>query len=173
MKTIKEVYASHAEIPYIAEEYQEELLVKPIPKWAMVRTEEGLLPGHLIMLWRVNFGTYTTSHPHHKYFATSYGIDAQKELDYLIEQGYAQKDGAFASLQHLPARQLKELLKEKQVAGLSKMKRQELDQAMQRVYTEEELAGKFELRGYSVLPKGARLLEKYPEIVAKHPQKKY
>lgn len=173
MKTIKDVYANHAEMPYIATEYEEELLEKPIPKWAMERTREGLLPGHVIMLWRLNFGTYTTAQPHHKYFATSYGIDAQKELDYLIEQGYAKLDTAFDSLKHLPAGKLKTFLKEKQVIGLSKMKRADLDQAMRQVYTEQELASKFDLRSYAILPKGQEVLAKYPELIAKHPQKKY
>lgn len=173
MKTIDTVYANHDEIPYIAPEYEQDLLNKPIAKWAMERTKEGLLPGHIIMLWRVNFGTYTTAQPHHKYFATSYGIDAQKELDFLINQGYAKMDTAFESLRHLPASQLKQFLKAKGVAGLSKMKRTDLDQAMQEHYQEQELAELFDVRGYSLLDKGQQTLAKYPEIVAKHPQKKY
>lgn len=173
MKTIETVYANHAEVPYIAPEYEQELLTKPIAKWAMERTEEGLLPGHIIMLWRVNFGTYTTAQPHHKYFATSYGIDAQKELNFLIAKGYAKVDSAFESLRHLPAGHLKQLLKDKGVTGLSKMKRADLDQAMQGAYSEEELAGKFDLRGYSLLAKGRETLAQYPDIIAKHPQKKY
>ncbi|TWS95371.1 hypothetical protein [Streptococcus sp. sy018] len=173
MKTIETVYSNHAEKPYIAPEYEQELLEKPIAKWAMERTEEGLLPGHIIMLWRVHFGTYTTDYPHHKYFATTYGIDAQKELEFLIKQGYVKIDSAFDSLRHLPAGKLKQWLKEKEVVGLSKMKRADLDQAMIIAYEEDELAKQFDLRGYSLSDKGDKTLAKYPEIIAKHPQKKY
>ncbi len=91
MKTIEEIYKNHAEMPFISLKYQEELRRKPIPKRHMVRTIEGLLPGHLVMLWRIHFGTYTTATSHHKYFYTNYGIDAQTELDWLIAQGYVQK----------------------------------------------------------------------------------
>lgn len=173
MKTFNTIYANHAELPYLAPKYEAELLSKPIPKRNMIRTEEGLLPGHIIMLWRINFGTYTNQSSHHKYFYTTYGIDAQKELDWLIEQGYVKLDTAFDSLRHLSAPKLKEFLKLKGVAGLSKMKRQDLDKAVAENYSEEELGRLFDLRSYAILPKGETILSKYPEIIAKHPQKKF
>lgn len=172
-KTIKEVYQDHAELPYIAPEFEAELLRKPIAKRQMVRTAEGFLPGHIIMLWRISFGTYLTNSPHHKYFYTTYGIDAVKELAYLIEEGYVLIDTAFDSLKHLPAGQLKDFLKAKDVKGLSKMKRDDLDQAMAIHYTETELVNLFDLRGYRLTDKGEALLAAHPEIVAKHPQKKF
>lgn len=173
MKTLTEIYSQHAEMPYIAPKYEAELLRKPIPKRNMLRTSEGLLPGHIIMLWRINFGSYTTQSTHHKYFYTTYGIDAQKELDWLIEEGYVKVDSAFDSLKHLSAGFLKDFLKAKGVAGLSKMKRSDLDQAVAANYTEEEFGKLFELRGYAILPKGKEVLEAHPEIVDKHPQKSY
>lgn len=173
MKTIKEIYENHSEMPYVHPKFEHELIQKPIPKRNMIRTKEGLLPGHIIMLWRINFGTFTTENPHHKYFYTSYGIDAQKELDWLIAEKYVQVDTAFVSLKHLSALQLKEFLKEKGVSGLSKLKRQELEAAIFSHYTEEELGQKFALRSYSLLEKGLKTLEIYPEIIEKHPQKKH
>lgn len=173
MKTIKEVYQNHAEMPFIAPAYQEELLQKPIPKRNMERTREGLLPGHIIMLWRIHFGTYTTASSHHKYFYTSYGIDAQKELDWLITQGYVQKDSARESLCHLPASRLKEFLGKKGIKGLSKMKRADLDQAVLSHFSEEELSQLFAVRGYRLGAKGEEALEANTEIVNRHPQKKY
>ena len=120
-----------------------------------------------------NFGSYTTQSTHHKYFYTTYGIDAQKELDWLIEEGYVKVDSAFDSLKHLSAGFLKDFLKAKGGAGLSKMKRSDLDQAVAANYTEEELGQLFELRGYAILAKGKEVLEAHPEIVDKHPQKSY
>ncbi|MGT2907030.1 hypothetical protein [Streptococcus dentiloxodontae] len=173
MKTIDNVYAQHAEKPFILPKYEEELLTKPIAKRQMERTAEGLLPGHIIMLWRIQFGTYLTSSSHHKYFYTTYGIDAEKELRFLIEQGYVKVDSAVESLKHLAAPKLKAFLKAKGVSGLSKMKRSDLDEAMLAVYTEEELSQLFQLRSYAITQKGRTILEKYPEIIAKHPQKKF
>lgn len=123
MKTVNEVYSEHAEIPFIAPKYEAELLHKPIAKRQMQRTEEGLLPGHIILLWRIQFGSYTTTSPHHKYFYTTYGIDAQKELDSLIRQGHVRINTAFDSLHLLSAFDVKGFLKAKEVKGLSKMKR--------------------------------------------------
>lgn len=172
-KTIKEVYQDHEEMPYIAPEFEVELLRKPIAKRQMIRTTEGFLPGHIIMLWRISFGTYLTNSSHHKYFYTTYGIDAVKELDYLIAEGYVQIDSAFDSLKHLPAGIIKDFLKAKDVKGLSKMKRDEIDQQMLASYTEDDLSKLFDLRGYSLTLKGIELLNAHPEIVDKHPQKKF
>ena len=173
MKNIKELYENHDEMPYIASKYEDELSKKPIAKRQMIRTEEGLLPGHIIMLWRINFGTYTNKSTHHKYFYTTYGIDAQKELDWLIDQGYVIVDTAFGSIKHLSAPQIKDFLKFKGVSGLSKMKRADLDKALANNYTEEELGQLFDLRGYSLSSKGKDSLENHPEIIDKHPQKKF
>lgn len=170
---MEEIYKNHAEMPYIAPKYEKELLHKPIPKRNMERTGEELLPGHIILLWRIQFGTYTNQSSPHKYFYTTYGIDPVKELDFLIKEQYVQMDGAFESVKHLPARQVKEFLQEKGLKGLSKYKRSDLDDLLEKEYCEIELASCFELRGYSLLPKGEKVLSKHPEIVAKRPQKSF
>lgn len=173
MKNIETVYKDHAEMPYLAPEYIDELLTKPIAKRQMIRTKEGLLPGHIIMLWRIQFGTYRTDTPHHKYFATTYGINAQTELEWLIQEKYVAVESAAASIKHLSSSVLKHFLKQKEVKGLSKMKRQDIDQAIYQHFTESELADLFDLRGYELLAKGRDVLAKYPDIVDKHPQKKF
>ncbi|EFR44235.1 hypothetical protein STRPS_0222 [Streptococcus pseudoporcinus LQ 940-04] len=173
MKTISETYENHPEKPYINPKYELDLIQKPIPKRNMIRTKEGLLPGHIVMLWRISFGTYTTESPHHKYFYTTYGIDADKELAWLIAHDYVAIDSAFDSLKHISALQLKEFLKEKGFKGLSKMKRSDLDRAISQEYTEESLGQKFSLRSYRLLEKGKKTLLAHPEIIDRHPQKKY
>ncbi len=173
MKTLNEVYGEHAEMPFISPKYETELLRKPIAKRQMERTEEGLLPGHIILLWRIQFGTYTTKSSHHKYFYTTYGIDAQKELEELITMGYVRINSAFESINLVSAPLVKDFLKAKGVKGLSKMKRSDLDAALEQHFTEEELGDLFEERSYALTQSGKDLLAKYPDIVAKHPQKKY
>lgn len=173
MRTVETVYKDHAEMPYIAPEYEEELLLKPIAKRQMVRTKEGLLPGHIIMLWRIQFGTYRTDSPHHKYFATTYGIEAQKALEWLIEEEYVGLETATVASRHLSSPRLKALLKTKGVKGLSTLKRHDLDRLLVEQFTEAELAVAYDVRGYLLLDKGREMLDKYPEIIAKHPQKTY
>lgn len=173
MKTIEELYANHAEMPYLAPEYLEELTLKPIAKRQMERTSEGFLPGHIILLWRVQFASYRTDSPHHKYFYTTYGIDAQKELDWLVAQGYVVLEMAEQAIRHLSASQLKALLKSREVKGLSKLKRQELDQLVLELLSSVELAELTQVRAYLLTEKGQAILDSHPEIVAKHPQKKY
>ncbi|MBM7643098.1 hypothetical protein [Streptococcus loxodontisalivarius] len=173
MKTFTEIYAGHEEMPYIAPKYEEELRDKPIAKRQMVRTAEGLLPGHIILLWRIQFGSFTNESSFHKYFYTTYGIDAEKELSFLIEEGYVEVETAFESLRFLTAPRLKNILKEKEVKGLSKMKREDLDAKIAELFTENDLTQLFSQRAYRLTEKGRQALDKHPEIVAKHPQKKF
>lgn len=173
MTTLKTVYAGHAEVPQVPEQYLAEILAKPIAKRQMERTPDGFLPGHIILLWRIQFGSYlTTSHPH-KYFATTYGIDARVAVDWLIEQGYVEVESVKAALRHLPSLQLKNWLKERGVTGLSKMKRADLDKAVLTQFSDEELAERYTVRAYLLTEKGRETLNKHPEIVAKHPQKSF
>lgn len=125
------------------------------------------------MLWRVQFGSYLTTSPHHKYFATTYGIDAHKELDWLIGQGYVVIEEVREALRHVASSYLKTWLKEVGVAGLSKMKRADLDQAVLATFSDQELADRYEVRAYLLTAKGQETLDRYPDIVAKHPQKKF
>lgn len=83
-----------------------------------------------------------------------------------------QKDSARESLRHLPASHLKDFLGQKAVKGLSKMKRDELDQAVLSHFS-EELGHLFDVRGYCLLPKGEEALAANANIVDRHPQKKY
>ena len=48
----------------------------------------------------------------------------------------------------------KNILKSKEITGLSKMKATDLDQALHEHFSEEELAGHFSIRGYRLTPKG-------------------
>lgn len=172
MKTIMEIYGEHAETPHLEPKYLDELMLKPIAKRQMIRTEEGLLPGHVIMLWRIQFGSYRTDSPHHKYFYTTYGIDAQKELEWLIDEGYVTLEKAKEGLRHLPSTKLKVLLKDKNLKGLSKMKRADLDNAMLEAFSPAELENLVTVRAYLLLPKGQEILDNHPDIIDKHPQKK-
>ncbi len=79
----------------------------------------------------------------------------------------------FESVKLLPVMTLKELLQDKEVKGLSKMKRADLEAALQATYTEASLARTFDERSYSLTEAGQELLDKHPEIITKHPQKNY
>ncbi|MFS1663988.1 hypothetical protein [Streptococcus sp. zg-JUN1979] len=175
MTIFNDLYHDYPEMPYISKDRDlEEIRLSPkVPKRNMQRTQEGLLPGHIILLWRINFGTFTTETPFSKYFEYSYGIEAQKELDHLITEGYVVIDSAQDSLAHLPASRLKVFLKERGLKGLSKMKRSDVDKAIKQSFSEEELGRLFSIRGLSLTIKGQKALTNHPEIIAKHPQKKF
>ena len=50
---------------------------------------DNLLAGDIILIWRINFATFTTESWFPKYFEYTYGIDAPKHLEKLVEKGYS------------------------------------------------------------------------------------
>ena len=132
---------------------------------------DDLLAGDIILLWRIQFGTFTTETWFPKYFEYTYGIDAPKNLKTLVEKGYADIETAFDSLDHLNSTTKNNILKSKGITGLFKMKATDLDQALHDNLTEEELASHFSIRGYKLTPKGEQILKQYQDIVDRHPKK--
>lgn len=92
---IQHLYQDYPEIPYISPErdlaqWEKDLTdgsATRVPKRNMLRTEEGLLPGDIILLWRIQLGTFTTETVFPKYFEYDYGIDAPAHLIALQEEG--------------------------------------------------------------------------------------
>ncbi|MFH0401379.1 hypothetical protein ACHBIE_01175 [Streptococcus sp. A23] len=174
-KRIEEMYKDHEVKPYISHERdlgQWLLEPKPVPKRNMVRLEEGILPGDIILLWRISLGSFETTTPYSKYFEYSYGIDGPAHMEQLIADGYACVETAFESLDHITSTAKKNILKAEGVTGLSKMKAAEVDQALKDHLTEEQLAPYFKVRGYALTEKGQAALDNHPEVIAKHPMKK-
>lgn len=107
-----------------------------------------------------------------KYFEYSYGIDAPKSLEKLLDEGYAVLDSAMDSLEHTTIAELKLLLKEKGVKGISKMKKDDVHNAIKENYTEGELEKLISIKGYSLSEKGRKALENNQEVIDRHPKKK-
>lgn len=181
IERVLELYENHDELPYISpkrdlSKWLEKLAVSSeslVPKRNMVRLEEDLLAGHIIILWRVQFGTYTLTTVISKYFEYDYGIDAKSDIEILIDRGFVEVMSASDSLTYLTAPMLKQWLKEKGIKGYSKLSKAELMEAVRQNYTEEELAEKYTERGYRLTPSGEDVLENHPEVIDKHPKKKY
>ena len=175
MNTILEkLYKDYQVKPFISPERDVNawlLNPKPVPKRNMELLTDDLLAEDIILLWRINFGTFTTETWFPKYFEYSYGTDAPKHLKTLVEKGYAGIETAFESLDHLNATMKKNILKKNGVTGLSKMKIADLDQALHDHFSEEELASHFTVRGYKLTPKGEQILKQYQDIVDRHPKK--
>ncbi|HEM6510424.1 hypothetical protein [Streptococcus suis] len=172
---IEEMYKDHEVKPYISPERDLAtwlLEAKPVPKRNMIRLEDGLLAGDIILLWRVNFGTFTTTTPYSKYFEYIYGINGPAHMEKLLAEGYVYLESAFDSLDHITSTAKKNILKAEGVTGLSKMKAADLDTALKDHLTEEKLAPYFAVRGYALTEKGRAALENHPEVIDKHPKKK-
>ncbi|HJB23552.1 MAG TPA: hypothetical protein H9946_05315 [Candidatus Jeotgalibaca pullicola] len=175
------LYKDHEEVPYISpkrnlEEWLQDVRIGSeslVPKRNMIRYEEDILPGHLILLWRIDFGTFTSISGYPKYFEYNYGINGEQALEELLEKAYARELSATESLQHLNAAQLKAILKQFDIGGFSKLNKTALMELAQEKISEEQLIPFVKVRGYEITPEGKELLVKYPEPVDRHPKKKY
>ena len=134
MNTILEkFYKDHQVSPFISPERDLDawlLNPKPVPKRNMELLADDLLAGDIILLWRIQFGTFTTETWFPKYFEYTYGIDTPKHLKTLVEKGYTLVETAFDSLNHLNATMKKNILKSKGITRLSKMKATNLVKAL-------------------------------------------
>ncbi|MDO4814515.1 MAG: hypothetical protein Q3988_05395 [Gemella sp.] len=182
---VKEYYTDYETIPYISEDrdfaaWKKEVSLsksKLVPKKNMEKTEEGLVAGDIILLWRIAFGTFTTntveSNYFPKYFEYTYGINGDANLKELLANEYVYIKSFYESLNHTPATVLKNVLKTKKVVGISKMKKDDVHSAIKENFSEEELAEYIDVREYALTDKGAKALDNNQAIVDKHPKKKY
>ena len=172
--SLEKIYKDHQIKPYISPNRDIEtwlLNPKPVPKRNMELLEDNLLAGDIILLWRINFGTFTTETWFPKYFEYTYGIDAPKNLETLVEKGYALVETAFDSLDHLNGTMKKNILKKKGITGLSKNEGCRPESSSSCPFSEEELAGHFSIRGYRLTPKGEQSLKDHQAIIDRHPKK--
>ena len=61
--SLEKIYKDHQVKPYISPDRDIEtwlLNPKPVPKRNMELLEDSLLAGDIILLWRIQFGTFTT-----------------------------------------------------------------------------------------------------------------
>ena len=173
---LEKIYEGHARKPFVAADRDLKtwlLNPKPVPKINMEEVEDGLLAGDIILLWRVGFGTFTTESVFPKYFEYTYGIDAPAHLLSLLEGGYVVKESAMESLDHLSAPVKKGILKLHGATGLSKLKAAQVDDLIRDLLSEADLSQEMDIRGYCLTDKGRAMLENHPEVIARHPQKKF
>lgn len=144
---------------------------KPVPKINILTLKDNLLAGDIILLWRIGFGTFTTETWFPKYFEYIYGINAPENLKKLKDKGYVEIESAFSSLNHINSAIKKNILKQKGVKGLSKLKAADLDKALEDNFSEEELSILFSMRGYNLTPKGETALLNNQDVIDRHPKK--
>lgn len=155
-------------IPYISEGRMDK---NKVPKRNLEYLEDDLLPGDIILLWRVNFDTFTNKTQFPKYFEYDYGINAEENLKKLLQNGYVEIKDSIESLKYINSKEKIEILKRKEIKGLSKLKSFELYELIKTNFSENELGKLFDIRGYKITPKGKLALEKYQGVVDKHPKK--
>lgn len=182
---LEKYYKDYKIKPYISNKRNFELWEKQVnlsksklvSKKNLTLTEDNLLPGEIILLWRISLDTFTTESisegMYPKYFEYTYGIDAPYRLQVLEENGYVYQETLLNSLAYSNLVLLKNILKTKHIKGISKMKKEDVYLSIRDNFTEEELSAHIKVRKYSLTNLGELSLEKNKWIVDKHPKKKF
>ena len=172
------VYKDYPEQPYISGDRDLEAWISTperfpysrVPRANMVRTDEGLLPGHVVMLWLIEVSSVTNESIAPQYFEYRYGVEAEDAKRILIDKGYAVLCGARESLPLLNADVMKRLLKHKSLPLSGK--KEELLRRVLDNFSEEELDGLVALRRFMITPEGTWVLDKHRDIIRRHGMKK-
>lgn len=173
-KVTHPIYKDYPNQPYISferdlnewENYPEKYPYGIVAKQQMVLLEEGLYPGDIVMLWRINFNNITTETIMPQYFEYRYGIDPQESIQRLIDKGYCQLSDAKGSLDLLSVPVLKRILKNNYLAVTGK--KADLLDRINVALTEDVLEEQFTLRRYLINDTGKKLLNKYDHIIQQH-----
>lgn len=173
-KIIHPVYKNYPEHPYISpmrdlkawEETPEKFPYGIVEKKQMERLPEGLLPGDIVMLWRIHFNNFTNETIIPQYFEYRYGINSDQSLKDLMQKEYIVLSEVTEALFLLNVTALKRILKKH---GLNDQgKKQELLDRIQANVSKTQLTQEITLRKYQMTPAGENVLNKYDDIIQKH-----
>jgi hypothetical protein len=175
MKKIKHpIYKDYPEQPYISPERDLEAWAKSpdkfhygiIHKRDMIRTREGLLPGDIVMLWRIGFNNFTNESTIPAYFEYRYGVNSKESIALLIKKKYVYLCDVIETLPLLTIPALRRLL-EKNKLAMKGNKHELLERVVDEI-PETKLSKLVKLRRYQITEAGKRILLKYDDIIARH-----
>lgn len=172
---IDKVYNDYPEMPYISKdrdiqdwiENTHKYPYSKVEKKQMIRLEEGLLPGDVILLWRIGLNNFTNETHIPEYFEYRYGVDTNHSIQLLIDKGYVLIADIYDTLELISGTQLKGVLKKHglKVSG----KKDDLMTRVTQEINKEELEKEITTRKYLITEDGQKVLEKYQdEIIKKH-----
>lgn len=174
-ESIQKIYRNYPEMPYIDPDrdfkywlWQVGRYNTVVPIQHMQRLDEGLLPGHIILLWRVHFNNITTKSVLNSYFETVYGLEPDEALDDLVNEGYATPASLEDSLKYNTKEDFKRLLKNHGIPFRSNISKPDIvalaDQHIPYETQEQELTERL----FVPTDDGLRLLGKYKSIIDAH-----
>lgn len=167
-------YEDYPVQPYISEErdleaweaFPERFPYGKVSRFNMTPLEEGLLPGEIVLLWRIGFNNYSNQSHVVDYFEYRYGIDHKRSIAKLIDESYISVSSAMDTLDLISVSELKRILKTKKVPVSGK--RLDIVSRVLENFSEEELANSYSLRKYILCDKGKKALAKHEDIIKKH-----
>lgn len=171
-RTVDEVYRGYPEKPYISPERnmhswleQVSLFGKVVPKENMIR-RNGLLPGHIMILWRISLENFSTASTLPQYLEYEYGIHGYEAIDFLLMEQMIEFDTNENNLSLLTIPELKEILKTKalKVGG----NKGELISRLKENFNAAEIDGFSMKKKFILTDKGRKELESQYNVIEQY-----
>lgn len=167
------IYSDYPEQPYISpnrdlkewEERPEKFPYKKVEKRQMIKTDEGLFPGDIVMLWRINFGNFTNDSTIPEYFEYRYGVNSDESIKRLTEKGFIELGNVAETIDLLNMTILKRILKSEGLSTGGK-KEELVDRTLE--IPNKRLEELIELRRYKITKKGSEVLKLRDDIIQRH-----
>lgn len=135
---------------------------KLVPKESMIRNEDGLLPGEVIILDWVN-GKQSTTEMFPEFFEMELGIDPVETTNELLFADYLDILNDATVINYWSLFQLNEVLKEN---GLTKCDtKEQAIQLMRKEFTTDYIVNMVDPGIYILMDKGQKIVEKYADVI--------
>lgn len=175
-KEILSIYGDYPEMPYFSPDRDfrfwidnyVELFNSIVPKQHMVRLPNGLLAGHIIMLWRVSLNNFTNLTTIPTYFEYKYGVDGEEVIRELINQDLIVLTSGVKSVDLNTRKELMILLEKYDINYLKSDKKTTLVSKIIENLSNDQISQEIQKRRYQLTDKGKFYLLEYKYIIKNH-----
>lgn len=178
-KEIIEIYGKYPETPYMSPDRDfrfwidnyVKLFGSVVPITNMKRLPNGLLAGHILMLWRISFDNFSNKTTIPTYFEYEYGVDGKKTIHELITGNYIKISSVIDSISTLKKSGLTDILEKHNIKYLKSANKARLIENIANNLDMSIIEKEVDVKKYELTNIGSATLNEYSIIVEKHKNK--
>lgn len=167
---IAAIYEEYPEFPTLSDERNVDEWLEAIatgmltlvPKENMIRTEDGLLPGEILLLDWVN-GLDSTVRSFPEFFELEFGIDPVATTDHLLFADYLDISNDVSAIEYWSLAQLNDVLKENNLPEAET--KEQAVQLLNKEFTTDYILNMIDPGIYILMSNGQEIVDKYADFI--------